>query len=146
MRRGLPVDGCVDREDLDADLYGNTEVPLYVLNVTYPLVSDEFLDFCDGKDEILVIEEGQPEFIEQGLSTILYRAGSDVKVRGKGLWIGLVLKTRARPYCEALMEEGILCKETHENVIRFAPPLTITKRELNMALRRVEKVFKKLEG
>ena len=68
-----------------ADLFGNTEVPLYVLNVTYPLVSDEFLDFCDGKDEILVIEEGQPEFIEQGLSTILYRAGSDVKVRGKGL-------------------------------------------------------------
>ena len=68
------------------------------------------------------------------------------KVRGKGLWVGLVLKTKARPYCEALMAEGLLCKETHENVIRFAPPLTITKKELNLALRRVAKVFKKLDG
>ncbi len=66
------------------------------------------------------------------------------KVRGQGLFIGLVLKVPARPYCEALMAEGMLCKETHENVIRFAPPLTITKKELNMALRKVNKVFKKL--
>jgi len=68
------------------------------------------------------------------------------KVRGQGLFIGLVLDRPARPYCEALMAEGMLCKETHENVIRFAPPLTITKKELNMALRKVKKVFKKLEG
>ncbi len=68
------------------------------------------------------------------------------KVRGQGLFIGLVLDRPARPYCEALMAEGMLCKETHENVIRFAPPLTITKKELNMALRKVKRVFKKLEG
>ena len=68
-----------------ADLYGNSDVPLYVLNVTYPLVADEFLEFCEGKQSVLVIEEGQPEFIEQGLSTILYRAGSPVSIRGKGL-------------------------------------------------------------
>ncbi len=68
------------------------------------------------------------------------------KVRGQGLFIGLVLDRPARPYCEALMAEGMLCKETHENVIRFAPPLTITRKELTMALRRVKKVFKKLEG
>jgi ornithine--oxo-acid transaminase len=67
-------------------------------------------------------------------------------VRGKGLWIGLVLNTKARPYCEALKQEGLLCKETHESVIRFAPPLCITKRELNLALRRVEAVFKRLDG
>ncbi len=66
------------------------------------------------------------------------------KVRGQGLFIGLVLDRPARPYCEALMAEGMLCKETHENVIRFAPPLTISKKELNMALRKVKKVFKKL--
>jgi ornithine--oxo-acid transaminase len=65
-------------------------------------------------------------------------------VRGKGLWIGLVLNTRARPYCEALKDEGLLCKETHESVIRLAPPLCITRAELNMALRRVKKVFDKL--
>jgi ornithine--oxo-acid transaminase len=67
-------------------------------------------------------------------------------VRGRGLFIGLVLNRPARPYCEALMAEGILCKETHENVIRFAPPLVVTKKELSTALRKVNKVFKKLEG
>ncbi|NUB43615.1 indolepyruvate ferredoxin oxidoreductase subunit alpha [Fertoebacter nigrum] len=68
-----------------ADLHGTTQVPLYVLNVTYPLVSSEFLSFCAGKDAVLVIEEGQPEFIEQGLTTFLYRAGSTVKLHGKGI-------------------------------------------------------------
>ncbi len=67
-------------------------------------------------------------------------------VRGRGLWVGVVLDRKARPYCEALMKEGMLCKETHENVIRLAPPLTITKKELQMALRRIDKVFKKLDG
>ena len=66
------------------------------------------------------------------------------EIRGRGLWIGIELDCKARPYCEALWERGLLCKETHENVIRFAPPLTISKRELNMALRRINKVFKKL--
>ncbi|WGV17834.1 indolepyruvate ferredoxin oxidoreductase subunit alpha [Fuscovulum ytuae] len=68
-----------------ADIWGNTQVPLYVLNVTYPLLASEFLEFCDGKDQVLVIEEGQPEFIEQQLTTFLYRAGSTVKLRGKGI-------------------------------------------------------------
>ncbi len=68
------------------------------------------------------------------------------EIRGKGLFIGLVLDRPARPYCEEMMKQGLLCKETHENVIRFAPPLVIGKKELNMAFRRVEKVFKKLEG
>lgn len=65
-------------------------------------------------------------------------------VRGRGLWIGVVLDRPARPFCEALMKEGMLCKETHENVIRLAPPLNITKAELNMAVRRIDKVFRKL--
>jgi ornithine--oxo-acid transaminase len=64
-----------------------------------------------------------------------------VKVRARGLWIGLVLDTKARPFCEALKEEGILCKETHENIIRFAPPLVITKEEIDWALERIEKVL-----
>jgi indolepyruvate ferredoxin oxidoreductase, alpha subunit len=68
-----------------ADIFGNTEVPLYVLNVTYPLVPAEFFEFCEGKDSILVIEEGQPEFIEQALATHLYRAGSKVRLHGKDI-------------------------------------------------------------
>jgi indolepyruvate ferredoxin oxidoreductase alpha subunit len=68
-----------------ADIAGKTEVPLYVLNVTYPLVQDQFLEFCEGKEAILVVEEGQPDFIEQGLAAILYRAGADTRILGKGL-------------------------------------------------------------
>lgn len=67
------------------------------------------------------------------------------EVRGRGLWIGFVLDTKARPYCEKLMEEGILCKETHENIIRFAPPLVITKDEIDWAMERIEKVVKSLD-
>lgn len=66
-----------------ADIYGETQVPLYVLNVTYPLVSSEFLEFAQGKESLLVVEEGQPEFIEQTLSTFLYRAQSTVRLHGK---------------------------------------------------------------
>jgi ornithine--oxo-acid transaminase len=63
------------------------------------------------------------------------------EIRGKGLFIGMELHEPARSYCEQLMEEGLLCKETHENTIRFAPPLIITKDELNLALDKVRKVL-----
>ena len=66
-----------------ADLYGETEVPLYVLNVTYPIVRDEFDAFCEGKSHVLVVEEGQPDHIEQQLASYLYRAGRSVKLHGK---------------------------------------------------------------
>jgi indolepyruvate ferredoxin oxidoreductase alpha subunit len=69
-----------------ADLYGDTRVPIYCLNVTYPLIAREFLDFCQGKEAVLVVEEGQPEFIEQQLSTYLYRAGSSVRLHGKDVF------------------------------------------------------------
>jgi len=65
-------------------------------------------------------------------------------VRGRGLLIGVVLKQGrggARPYCERLMEVGILCKETHEDVIRFAPPLTITREEIDWALERIAPIL-----
>lgn len=64
------------------------------------------------------------------------------EVRGKGLFIGVELYEPARGYCEQLKELGLLCKETHENVIRFAPPLIITKEELDWAFERIKKVFK----
>jgi ornithine--oxo-acid transaminase len=65
-------------------------------------------------------------------------------VRGKGLWIGLVLDTKARPYCEALMKRGVLCKETHENVIRFAPPLVIKKSEVQWVCKQIGAVMAEL--
>jgi ornithine--oxo-acid transaminase len=69
---------------------------------------------------------------------------SDLKeVRGKGLWIGVELRSPARPYCEALKEEGILCKETHDRVIRIAPPLVISRQEIDWAFERIAKVIQR---
>ncbi|MFZ3189760.1 MAG: ornithine--oxo-acid transaminase [Candidatus Sulfotelmatobacter sp.] len=69
---------------------------------------------------------------------------SDLKeVRGKGLWIGIELHSPARPYCEALKEEGILCKETHDRVIRIAPPLIISRQEIDWAFERITRVIQK---
>ncbi|HOW90157.1 MAG TPA: aminotransferase class III-fold pyridoxal phosphate-dependent enzyme, partial [Elusimicrobiales bacterium] len=65
------------------------------------------------------------------------------EVRGKGLLIGLELDTPARPYCEQLMALGILGKETHDRVIRFAPPLVISRKEVDWAFRRIKKVLRK---
>lgn len=64
------------------------------------------------------------------------------EVRGKGLFIGVELTEFARPYCEALKEKGLLCKETHENVIRFAPPLIIDKDDLDWAISHIKDVLK----
>jgi ornithine--oxo-acid transaminase len=67
-------------------------------------------------------------------------------VRGKGLWVGIVLRPEAgtaRRFCEALMEKGVLCKDTQGNVIRLAPPLTITRSELDWALERLEEVLQR---
>ncbi|MEB6695526.1 ornithine--oxo-acid transaminase [Mammaliicoccus sciuri] len=64
------------------------------------------------------------------------------EVRGKGLFIGIELTEDARPYCEKLKELGLLCKETHDTVIRFAPPLIIEKEDLDWALDQVKSVFK----
>lgn len=63
------------------------------------------------------------------------------EVRGRGLFIGVELHENARPFCEALKEKGLLCKETHDTVIRFAPPLVISKEELDDALDRIRSVF-----
>jgi len=63
------------------------------------------------------------------------------EVRGRGLFAGVELAVAARPYCERLKDEGILCKETHENVIRFAPPLVITQAEIGWALERIARVL-----
>jgi len=69
---------------------------------------------------------------------------ADLKeVRGKGLWIGIELRSLARPYCEALKAEGILCKETHDRVIRVAPPLVIKREEIDWAFERIKKVIEK---
>lgn len=66
------------------DYFGNSDIPIYVLNVTYPLIPDEIETFCTGKRAVLVVEEGQPEFIEQAISHVLRQTNIGTVVRGKG--------------------------------------------------------------
>ncbi|MDQ1910479.1 ornithine--oxo-acid transaminase [Paenibacillus sp. GD4] len=62
-------------------------------------------------------------------------------IRGRGLFVGIELDRPARPFCEKLMQQGLLCKETHDTIIRLAPPLIITKQELDFALERIVEVL-----
>jgi ornithine--oxo-acid transaminase len=66
------------------------------------------------------------------------------EVRGIGLWIGIELHEAARPYCDALKAQGVLCKETHDHVIRIAPPLTISRDEIDWAFSRIRKVIERV--
>lgn len=66
-----------------ADVFGQTEVPIYCLNVTYPLVRDEFDAFCEGKEHLLIVEEGQPDHIEQQLAAFLYKSKRKIALHGK---------------------------------------------------------------
>lgn len=66
-----------------ADTFGNSRIPLHVLNVTYPLVDDELEDFCSDKRAVLMIEEGQPDYLEQALASILRRADIGTRLHGK---------------------------------------------------------------
>jgi len=93
-------------------------------------------------DEKLV--ERSAELGAYFISLLQTLRSTDLKeVRGKGLWIGIELNSLARPYCEALKEEGILCKETHDHVIRIAPPLVIRREEIDWAFERIRKVIEK---
>lgn len=91
-------------------------------------------------DEHLV--ERSAELGEYFLNLLKTLRSPKVKeVRGIGLWIGIELHEAARPYCEALKEEGVLCKETHDRVIRIAPPLIISRDEIDWAFARIRKVI-----
>ena len=94
-----------------ADIYGDSSIPLYILNVTYPLVENEFLSFCEDKKAILVVEEGQPEFIEQNISTFLYRSKSSISVYGKdtfpmaGEYTGQIMLESLTSFIKATMPD-----------------------------------------
>ncbi|WP_241505840.1 indolepyruvate ferredoxin oxidoreductase subunit alpha [Parahaliea mediterranea] len=68
-----------------ANAFGDSDIPIYVMNVAYPLVPEELVTFCRDKQQVLVLEEGQPEYVEQGIHTILRRNGVDTRVYGKDI-------------------------------------------------------------
>ena len=71
-----------------ANAFGECDIPMLVLNVTYPLVPDQIIDFCQGKRAVLVVEEGQPEYIEQDIATQLRRRGIPTPLHGKDMLPG----------------------------------------------------------
>jgi len=98
---------------------------------------------------VIVDENLSAKSFEQGAYFMQKLADMDSphvkEIRGKGLLIGVEIKESsgtARPFCEKLMDLGILAKETHHQVIRFAPPLVISREEIDWALERIEKVLK----
>ncbi len=98
------------------------------------------------EEEMVENSAEQGEYFLEKLESL--RSRHIKEVRGKGLLLGIELEPEAggaRRFCEALMEEGLLCKETHEHVIRFAPPLIIKQKELNWAFRRIQQVFKRFK-
>jgi indolepyruvate ferredoxin oxidoreductase alpha subunit len=98
LLRAMEIEGL-------ADVYGNSRIPLYVMNATYPLIEDELVEFCAGKKAVMVVEEGQPEFIEQAINTILRRRDIQTIVEGKsvlpmfGEYTGSVLKAGLQKFC-----------------------------------------------
>ncbi len=85
-----------------ADGFGNSRVPVYVMNVTYPMVPDEITSFCAGKSAVLVVEEGQPDFIEQAINAMLRKADINTRLSGKDVF------PMAGEYTSEVMLRGLL--------------------------------------
>ncbi|PWB59049.1 MAG: indolepyruvate ferredoxin oxidoreductase [Bradyrhizobiaceae bacterium] len=106
-----------------ADCFGDSRIPLYVLNVTYPLVDAEFVHFCAGKKAVLIVEEGQPEFIEQAVNTILRRADLQTRVDGKNML------PMAGEYTGAVVREGLrkFIARYRPDLLALAPPAPVAE-------------------
>lgn len=104
-----------------ADSFGETDVPIYVLNVTYPLISDEIVGFCADKRAVLLIEEGQPEFIEHEMNSVLRRANLDTRLVGKSLL------PRAGEYTGQVVKDGV------SGFFREYAPSRVTAMEVSAA-------------
>lgn len=105
-----------------SDIYGDSDIPIYTLNVTYPIVEDELLEFCKDKDAVIMIEEGQPNYIEQNIAYYLRKNNVTTKLHGKDLlplageYSGKVVKKAFEDFI-ALYQ--ILKKETKSQEVKF---------------------------
>jgi indolepyruvate ferredoxin oxidoreductase alpha subunit len=113
-----------------SDAFGNTCVPLYVMNVTYPLVPDELVAFCNGKRHVLMVEEGQPNYIEQELSLVLRNADVGARLHGKnilpaaGEFTGQVAFDGIAEFIRLSQPEGVLLEEIGELRETLSPSLS----------------------
>ena len=133
----LPVSGCLaDKEIMltikpgeHGSTFGGSPIAAAVGIAALEVIEEEHLvenSFENGNYFLSELRKIKSPHIQQ--------------VRGKGLWIGFCLDTVARPYVLKLQEEGLLCKDTHETIIRFAPPLIVTKKEIDWAVKTIAKV------
>ena len=120
---------ALERQGL-ADIYGNVDIPIYCLNVAYPLVPEELVEFCSGKEQVLVLEEGQPEYIEQGIQTALRRADLQTRVYGKdimpmaGEYTGQVMLEGMTRFVLASKRAHIPLALSLEDVLALETPLS----------------------
>ncbi|MBM3600480.1 MAG: indolepyruvate ferredoxin oxidoreductase subunit alpha [Alphaproteobacteria bacterium] len=111
-----------------ADAFGQSVIPIYVLNVTYPLIPDEVSQFCAGKRRVLVVEEGQPNYIEEAVHAILRRADVQTRVHGKdmlpmaGEYTGEVVLTGVAKYIEAAAPKGVDTAAAHTAFEKLMTP------------------------
>ncbi|ANG61878.1 indolepyruvate ferredoxin oxidoreductase [Marinobacterium aestuarii] len=111
-----------------ADAYGQSQIPLYVMNVAFPLIDDELLRFAQGKSAVLLVEEGNPEFIEHELHTLFARAGCKTLLQGKavlprvGEYTTDVVKAGLRNFLQAQTTDLL----QHETALSFVPARSLS--------------------
>lgn len=125
LNRAMELLGC-------SDAYGQTKVPVYVMNVTYPVIESEVLDFCADKRAVLMVEEGQPDYIEQNLAAILRRGKLNTALHGKdvlpmaGEYTSTVVTRGLADFLNQYLPEAItatpaLLEDAHNPRSPFAP-------------------------
>src|SRR6185295_10698073 len=117
-----------------ADSLGHSRVPLYVMNVTYPLIGRELIRFAEGKRAILIVEEGQPEYIEQAVNTIFRRADIQTRIEGKGMlpmageYTGGVVRDGVKAFVRTYRPDAISdAPPSNEGAVRIAAALKGTE-------------------
>ncbi|MBX2823665.1 MAG: indolepyruvate ferredoxin oxidoreductase subunit alpha [Gammaproteobacteria bacterium] len=102
-----------------SDAYGETQLPIYCMNVAYPTIQSEIESFCDGLDAVLIVEEGQPEYLEQAISTVLKRVSHTVAVHGKDYL------PMTGDYTAAVLTDGIgqFIEDKEVQLLRNRPPV-----------------------
>jgi indolepyruvate ferredoxin oxidoreductase alpha subunit len=117
-----------------ADVYGRSQVPIYVMNVAYPVIESEVLRFAAGKRALLIVEEGQPNFIEQTLATVLRHGDSTTALHGKDLL------PRAGEYTLGVVRDGLRAfleryGRSRRRIARSRPPRSRRRRSLRTCTR-----------
>lgn len=141
----IPISAVLSRRDVLDVFTPGTHGSTFGANPLACAVARESIRVLQD-EELIANSEEQGEYFLKKLRGI--KSKHIKEVRGKGLLMGIELKPEAggaRRFCEALKTEGMLCKDTHKNVIRFTPPLNIKQKDLSWAYKRIKKVFKDLD-